>query len=319
MREGFFIGPLFVHYYGVIIMFGVLVAAWMASKLAEKRDLDPDYVWDMLPWLLVAGIAGARIWHILTPPASMVEVGITTQYYLTHPLDAIAIWNGGLGIPGAVMGGLLAAWIYTRQKKISFGMVADIVAPGLAVAQAIGRWGNFVNQELYGAPTDLPWAIFIDPAYRLPGYLDQAYYHPLFLYESMWNLVNAALLLWIANRFMDRLKNGDVFLTYLIVYPVGRFLLEFLRLDPSPIGTFNVNQTLMGVIAVGALITLVIRHRKTIGSGSVAMDEPTTRPLPADAFGDGGVVSPVKAETVVSDENDPSSTAIGAGENPESE
>lgn len=272
MKQGFFIGPLFVHYYGVIIMFGVLVASWMASKQAEKRGLNPDYVWDMLPWLLVAGIVGARIWHILTPPASMVAVGITTEYYLTHPLAAINIRNGGLGIPGAVMGGLLAAWIYTRKKGISLGVLTDIIAPGLAVAQAIGRWGNFVNQELYGAPTDLPWGIFIEPAYRLAGYADQAYYHPLFLYESMWNLANAALLLWIARRFADRLKNGDIFLVYLIVYPVGRFLLEFLRLDPSPIGTFNVNQTLMGVTAASALIALVIRHRKTAGQ-----EDPETR------------------------------------------
>ena len=274
MREGFYIGTLFVHYYGVIIMSGALLAAWMASQQAKKRDLDPEYIWDMMPWLLVAGIVGARIWHILTPPASMVEVGWTTQYYLTHPLDAINVRNGGLGIPGAVMGGLLALLIYTRQKKISFGVIADSIAPGLAVAQAIGRWGNFINQELYGAPTNLPWAIFIDPAHRLPEYANQAYYHPLFLYESLWNLANAALLLWVARRFTDRLKNGDVFLIYLVVYPVGRFFLEFLRLDPSPIGTFNVNQTLMGVIAVSSLIALVFRHSKGSGvKGSPVADE----------------------------------------------
>ena len=282
MSIGFSIGPLFVHYYGLIIMFGVLVAAWIASKQAEKRDLDPEYIWDMLPWLLVAGIVGARIWHILTPPASSVEAGITTLYYLTHPLDAIAIWNGGLGIPGAVMTGLLAAWIYARKHNISLGMIVDVVAPGLAVAQGIGRWGNFINQELYGAPTDLPWAIFIDPAHRLAGYLDQAYYHPLFLYESLWNLANAALLLWIANRFMNRLKNGDVFLVYLVVYPVGRFLLEYLRLDPSPVGTFNANQTLMGVIAISSLIALVLRHYKDGGANPADVDASTKDALLAD-------------------------------------
>ena len=217
------------------------------------------------------------------------------------------------------MGGLLALLIYTRQKKISFGVIADSIAPGLAVAQAIGRWGNFINQELYGAPTNLPWAIFIDPAHRLPEYANQAYYHPLFLYESLWNLANAALLLWVARRFTDRLKNGDIFLIYLVVYPVGRFFLEFLRLDPSPIGTFNVNQTLMGVIAVSSLIALVFRHSKGSGvKGSPVADELTTRPFPAEASDEGGL-SPDQGNQEAGDEELPSSSEARAIEGPEDE
>jgi phosphatidylglycerol:prolipoprotein diacylglycerol transferase len=213
-----------------------------------------------MPWLLIAGIIGARIWHILTPPASMVEMGITTQYYLTHPLDAINIRAGGLGIPGAVMGGALALWLYTRKKKLSFASWVDIIAPGLALAQAVGRWGNFINQELYGAPTDLPWAIFIEPSRRLAEYMNVAYYHPMFLYESLWNLMNMTVLLVLGRKLKEKLFRGDIFLIYLVIYPSGRFLLEFIRLDPSNVGGINANQTIMAIIAIASLITLILKR-----------------------------------------------------------
>ncbi|GAP15139.1 prolipoprotein diacylglyceryl transferase [Longilinea arvoryzae] len=268
--DGFYIGTFKIYFYALIILSGALMAAWLASVRARKRGLDSDLIWDMLPWLLIAGIVGARIWHILTPPASMVEQGITTYYYLTHPLDMLKIRNGGLGIPGAVIGGAIALYVYARRHKISFPVFVDIIAPGLALAQAVGRWGNFFNQEVYGAPTDLPWKLFISPAHRLPEYADVAYYHPLFFYEFLYNLLNMGILLWIGKRFANRLKDGDIFLTYLIIYPVGRFFLEFLRLDPSPIAGINANQTLMAVIAVGAAIALILRHRFGARTAAVA-------------------------------------------------
>jgi phosphatidylglycerol:prolipoprotein diacylglycerol transferase len=190
----------------------------------------------------------------------MVEMGITTQYYLTHPLDAINVRAGGLGIPGGVMGGALALWIYTRKKNLSFASWVDIIAPGLALAQAIGRWGNFVNQELYGAPTDLPWAIFIEPSKRLQEYIDVAYYHPMFFYEFLWNLMNMALLLILGRKFKDKLFRGDIFLIYLVVYPIGRFLLEFIRLDPSNVGGINANQTTMAIITLASLTLLILKR-----------------------------------------------------------
>ncbi|HZD55535.1 MAG TPA: prolipoprotein diacylglyceryl transferase, partial [Anaerolineales bacterium] len=247
---GFQVGPLFIRYYGIIIMLGVLAATWLSEREARRRDVNGELVWDGLVWVLIGGIIGARIWHILTPPESMTSVGITTKFYLTHPLDALAIWHGGLGIPGAVVGGLLALYLFARRNKLDFAVWVDIVAPALALGQAIGRWGNFVNQELYGAPTNLPWAIYIDPQHRLPNYQDVAYYHPLFLYESLWNLANMAFLLWLGHRHKGRLRSGDLFLVYLIVYPVGRFLLEFLRLNPSEVAGININQTLMLVVAL---------------------------------------------------------------------
>jgi len=258
MPEGFALGPLFVRFYGIILMLGALAGAWLATREAKRRGYEPEIVWDLLTYLLIGGIIGARLWHILTPPPSS---GITAGWYLTHPLDALAIWKGGLGIPGAVIGGLIALYFYARRHNLNFLEWTDIVAPSLALGQAIGRWGNFFNQELYGAPTNLPWKIFIDSDHRLAGYLDAEYYHPLFLYESIWNLANMLLLLWVSRRYADRLKDGDIFLIYLIVYPVGRFLLDFLRLDASMVGGININQTIMAVVAVFATAGLYWRHR----------------------------------------------------------
>jgi len=276
MPSGFNIGPLTIHFYGILIMIGALSAAFMAARQAKRRGISSEVVWDMFPWLIIGGIIGARLWHILTPPASMVEQGITTWYYLTHPLDALSIWKGGLGIPGAVIGGVVALWIYARKRKLNFWEWTDISAPGLALAQAIGRLGNYVNQEVYGAPTDLPWSITIDRAHRLPEYIEQATYHPLFAYELIYNLINMVVLLWIGRKFAGKLRDGDIFLTYLVIYPVGRFFLEFLRLDPSPVAGININQTVMAVIAVAAAAALILRKRKPV-TPAVSAAEPANQ------------------------------------------
>lgn len=260
---GIQIGSITIYYYGIIIMLGALAAAGLAAYEARRKGQSSDIVWDGLVWVLIGGILGARLWHIFTPPASMVEAGYTTMYYLTHPLDAINIRAGGLGIPGAVIGGLLALFIFARRRKLDFAFWLDVAAPALALGQAIGRWGNFFNQELYGSPSTLPWAIQINPENRLPGYEDQATYHPLFLYESLWNFGIVILLLWLGRKYDDRLFNGDLFLIYLIAYPLGRFLLEFLRLDPSQVGGININQTVMLVVLLTATGVLVWRHWKS--------------------------------------------------------
>jgi phosphatidylglycerol:prolipoprotein diacylglycerol transferase len=142
----------------------------------------------------------------------------------------------------------------------------DIAAPSLALGQAIGRFGNFFNQELYGAPTNLPWKLFIDPAHRLTGFESVEYYHPLFAYESILNLANMFFLIWVGRRFKDNLKSGDILLVYLIVYPTIRFLLDFLRLDASRVAGVNANQTFMAIVAVCAAFALWWRHRKTLNS-----------------------------------------------------
>jgi phosphatidylglycerol:prolipoprotein diacylglycerol transferase len=261
MPRSFFIGPLEIYFYGVIIMVGAVLAAFLADREARRRGKDSELVWDALVWVLIFGIIGARLWHIFTPQPSQVATGRDTIFYLTHPLDAIWIRDGGLGIPGGIIGGGLALYWFCRRKRMSFLEWADIAAPALALGQAIGRWGNYVNQELYGGPTNLPWAIFIEPQYRLPEYQNVTHYHPLFLYESLWNFFNMGLLLWLGRRFADRLKTGDLFIIYLIVYPVGRFALEFLRLDASRVAGINANQTVMGIVAVAAAALLYWRHR----------------------------------------------------------
>jgi len=249
-----------IRFYGFILMLGVVAGSYLASREAKRRGHDPEIIWDMLIYLIVGGVIGARIWHIFSPPPTSLAQGITTMYYLTHPLAAIAIWNGGLGIPGAVIGGALVMYVYARQHGLQFREWLDIGAPGVALGQAIGRWGNFFNQELYGAPTKLPWAIYIDPQHRMPGFANQATYHPLFLYESLWDLGNMALLLWLGRRLGNRLKRGDLMLVYALAYAVGRFSLDFLRLDASQVLGVNFNQTIMAGVAVLALASLLWRH-----------------------------------------------------------
>lgn len=275
MVTGIKIGPLTLNFYGLIIMIGVVAAAVLSYYEAKRRNLNTDVILDSLTWIVLGGVIGARLWHIFTPPASMVEQGITTQYYLTHPLAAIAIWRGGLGIPGAVAGGALAFYLYSRKRGLKFGQWADVFAPGLALGQAIGRWGNFINQEVYGMPSDLPWAIRIDPQHRLPEFMEFETYHPLFLYESLFNLLNMGFLLWISRKYAHKFKDGDVFLTYLVTYPIFRFFMEFLRLDSSFVGGINANQTLMIVIAVLSLGFIFWRHRKILDKQEGKPGHPT--------------------------------------------
>ena len=271
MIDGFALGPLYIRFYGIVLMLGAVAGGFLASYEAKRRGHDPEMVWDLLVYLIIGGVIGARLWHIFTPPPSSIAQGFTTQYYLTHPLDALAIWKGGLGIPGSVMGGLIALYFYTRKyPAISFIDWTDIAAPGLALGQAIGRWGNFFNQELYGAPTNLPWKIYIDPAHRLAGFQNDAYYHPLFLYESILNLLNMLFLLWVGRQYSNKLKKGDLFNLYLIIYPVIRFSLDFLRLDASQLGGINANQTLMAIVAVCALAFFVWRHRPGMAEPEMA-------------------------------------------------
>lgn len=275
----FNIGPLPVHWYGIIIVTGALAGAYAASIEAKRRGEDPEDVWNGLVWCLIAGILGARLYHVLSSPQGT-SIGFE-YYFVTNPFDtlrifglsipfptALMIWNGGLGIFGGVAGGVLAVAIYTWRNHLVIARWLDIGAPGLILGQAIGRWGNFINQELYGPPTTLPWGIPIDANHRIPPFTDLSRFpvgttrfHPLFLYESLWNLAVFAALMIIGRRYKDRLKDGDIFSLYLILYSLGRIFVESLRPDAWLIGTIPTAQLVSAALIVLGVGLMVWRRR----------------------------------------------------------
>jgi phosphatidylglycerol:prolipoprotein diacylglycerol transferase len=264
------IGPLTVQWYGLLIVIGAVLAAFIASREALRRGEDPERAWDVLVWCLIFGIIGARLYHVFSHPAG----GFAGwDYYRQYPLDIIAFWKGGfrgLGIYGGIIGGVLGLFLYTRRHRLSFPRWLDIVAPGLLLAQAIGRWGNFMNQELYGPPMQnpMPWGLKIDALHRFGEYTDlQKYpvettrFHPTFLYESLWNLAGFALLLWAGRRLAPRLRDGDLFFLYMIWYPFGRFWIEMLRPDAWTIGGVATAQWIALASILAAIAALSLNHQ----------------------------------------------------------
>jgi phosphatidylglycerol:prolipoprotein diacylglycerol transferase len=220
-------------------------------------------------YVVLAGIIGARLYHVFSTPAGCtVDVPMCGwPWYRNHPLDTLLIWNGGLGIFGAIVAGGLVVILYTRRNKLSLGRYLDIAAPGLIIGQAIGRWGNFVNQELYGPPTDLAWGIQIDAAHRYGPYVDltrypvdTTYFHPLFLYESMLNVIGFIVLAVGARRW-KWLKDGDLILVYAMWYGLNRFIVESFRFDAWTVAGGLPTAQLIGlVITVFGAVALLVRH-----------------------------------------------------------
>jgi phosphatidylglycerol:prolipoprotein diacylglycerol transferase len=264
-----------IRYYGIIIVLAMLVAAWVAARLAKREKEDPDHVWGGLTWAIIPAIIGARLWFVLFPPAALIEQGMDTAWFFQNFTNLqngpLAIWSGGLNIFGAVIGGMLGGYIYLRRNKLNIPYWLDIAGVGLPLGQAIGRWANFVNQELYGIPTTLPWGISIDSEHRVAPFrslvdypLETTRFHPLFLYEALWSLVAFIVLL---NLFQRRralnLRSGDIFLLYVMQYSVIRFLLEFIKVEISylPGTTLNMAQVVTVVAFVVALVVFFLRRR----------------------------------------------------------
>lgn len=268
---GIHIGPLYIRYYGLLVVGGLLLAASLAAWMARRDRRDPDHIWGGLTWALIPGIVGARLWFVFFPSHSMVERGFTTEWFLTHPFDLtngpLAIWSGGLGIFGAVIGGVIGIVLYVRRHRLNFWEWIDIGAVVLPLGQAIGRWGNYINQELYGLPTNLPWGITIRASNRIPPYEDMLTYppdtlfHPLFLYESLWNALTVVVLLYLWLNLRERFKKGDFFLLYIVSYSFIRFFLEFIRLDVTLVGGVNVSQVVTGAAGLAALGVFFWRRR----------------------------------------------------------
>ena len=272
-QEGIHIGVFYIRFYALALLSGIIAAAVLIDRRVKQHGENPDYLWDGLVWVVLAGIVGARLYHVLTPPPSM---NITPWEYLTatvpvrlfgHTFDfpaALAIWQGGLGLPGGLIGGGLAAWLYARRHRLDFWVWADLIIPAVPLGQAIGRLGNFFNQELYGRPSNLPWAIPIRPEKRVAGYKQYTHFHPMFLYEMLMDLAICGGLIWLGDRFADRLRRGDLLAFYGLFYFGGRFFLEFLKLDAPALGSGLTVAQIVSLIAVaGCLAFLFARHRWT--------------------------------------------------------
>ncbi|WP_034661400.1 prolipoprotein diacylglyceryl transferase [Cellulomonas sp. KRMCY2] len=258
-QHTWYVGPFPIRAYALAILAGIVVALWMTTRRWIERGGDGDTVLEIVFWAVPFGIVGGRIYHVISSPDA---------YWGPDgdPMKAFAIWEGGLGIWGAIALGAVGAWIGTRRMGVRFAPFADAVAPGLLVAQAIGRIGNWFNQELFGGPTTLPWGLRIDPqSPTFPdGFAPETLFHPTFLYEMVWNLAAAALLIWLDRRY--RLGHGRVFFAYVLMYTVGRLWIELLRIDPAEtVLGLRLNVWTSIVVGLGALIAFILVGRRHPG------------------------------------------------------
>ncbi|AXT84767.1 prolipoprotein diacylglyceryl transferase [Aeromicrobium sp. A1-2] len=269
------LGPIPLRAYALGIIIGALVAIWIGEKRFQARGGREGLIGDVAIWAIPFGIVGARIYHVATDPELYFGEG-------RHVVDALKVWQGGLGIWGAVAGGAVGAYIACRRYGVSFSAVADALAPGLLVAQAIGRIGNYFNQELFGRPTTKPWGLEIAMENRPDGYAQFATFHPTFLYELLWNLAAAALIIAIDRRV--KLTGGRAFALYAMLYTSGRVWIEALRIDTANhIGPFRLNVwTSIIVFAVAATYFFVSRRRARV-AGSTELPVSDDPAEPADA------------------------------------
>ncbi|NJN73606.1 MAG: prolipoprotein diacylglyceryl transferase [Limnothrix sp. RL_2_0] len=254
----FQVGNLAIRWYGLLIASAVIIGVSLSQYLAKKRDVDAELVADFAIWGVIGALPCARLYYVL----------FQWQSYANRPEDIIAIWKGGIAIHGAILGGAIAGLIFSKLNRISFWQLADLVAPSLILGQAIGRWGNFFNSEAFGAPTDLPWKVFIPRASRPYGLVNYEYFHPTFLYESIWNLGVLGLLLCLffwGLKNGDRLKTGTIFLVYWVSYSLGRVWIEGLRTDSLMIGGLRIAQlvSLTGItLGLLGLVWLYVLKRR---------------------------------------------------------
>lgn len=244
-----------IRWYGVLIASSMAFGLWLSAREAVRRGESPDDLLKAAEIALIGGLIGARLYYVL----------FNLDYYQTQPWWRIfAVWEGGLAIHGGLIAGLLTGGAYVWAKGLPLLTYLDIVAPSLALAQAIGRWGNFFNEEAFGGPTDLPWKLFISEPRRPPAYVDQQFFHPTFLYESLWN-VGAFLILYVVLRRRLERAPGALFLAYLALYSLGRFWIEGLRTDSLMLGSFRIAQIVSVTAVVVAVvgIPILLRRRRT--------------------------------------------------------
>jgi prolipoprotein diacylglyceryl transferase len=262
------LGPLTLHAYGFMLLLAILAATGLTGLLWTRRGGDWDLVFRVAMWGVAGGIVGARLYHVVT---SWSEVDDPKWR------GALEIWEGGLGIWGGIVGGVLAGAVVLRRAGVGVFRFMDLVAPGLLLAQAVGRWGNYFNQELFGTPTGRPWGLEIAPENRPERYAESETFHPLFLYESLWNLVGAGLLLLVLSR--RRLQPPGVFCLYVAWYTFGRFWLEGIRTDEAhELFGLRLNAWVSLLLFVGALAAFVWSQRRTDDGGGRDRAAPRGRP-----------------------------------------
>jgi phosphatidylglycerol:prolipoprotein diacylglycerol transferase len=246
------IGSLAVRWYGLMIATGVMLGTTLAHREAIRRGQDPDKLLNLIVVSVLTALVGARAYYVL----------FNWDYYGGQPAKIVAIWEGGLAIHGGLLAGAVATILYCRWAEVSVPVTTDIMAPGVAIGQAIGRWGNFFNQEAFGVPTDLPWGLYIDPYHRPPHLKSFDYFHPTFLYESLWNFLVFGVL-WFGLRKRLQGRPGALTLCYLGLYSVGRFFVEGLRIDSLMLGNLRAAQvvSLVLIVAAGAGLALMRRAR----------------------------------------------------------
>lgn len=240
------IGPLAIRWYGLLFATGVLLGTWLAQREAIRRGEDPEQLLNVIVFGVMAGLIGARLYYVL----------FNWGYYGSRPLKILAVWEGGLAIHGGLLAGGLTAVIYSVRKKLPVLTYLDIMAPSAPLGQAIGRWGNFFNQEAFGIPTDLPWKLYIEPYHRPPDLATYEYFHPTFLYESLWNLLVFAILYFLLRRRLQPIR-GALLLCYMGLYSVGRFFVEGLRIDSLMLGPLRVAQVMSLILIPLSLVGLV--------------------------------------------------------------
>jgi len=261
-------GPFTIRYYGFLIACAVLIGITLSQFLASKRTVNPDLVGDLALWLVLGAVPAARLYYVL----------FEWKNYAGNPAEIIAIWHGGIAIHGAILGGIAAMLIFGRLNRVSFWQLADVVTPALILGQAIGRWGNFFNSEAFGRPTDLPWKLYISLAQRPPGYEAFEYFHPTFLYESLWNIGVFVLLMvvfWRGVRGRWPLKLGTVALLYAIAYSLGRVWIEGLRMDSLMLGPLRIAQivSLVGVAIGGVGLVWLYGLKRPLPGSKVRFGE----------------------------------------------
>lgn len=270
------LGPLHLRAYGLMIAVGVIAAVELGRRRWAARGHDPDQISGMALWAVPAGLIGSRLYHVITD----------YQRFEGQWFDAVKVWQGGLGIPGGIIGGALAGVVYAKVKKMPLGELADTVAPAIPLAQAIGRLGNWFNQELFGGPTRLPWGLEIDVAHRPDRYLSTATFHPTFLYEALWNLALVGVLILIDRKRV--LRPGSLFFVYIGGYFTGRLWVEAMRIDEaSLILGIRVNIWMSIVAMTISLLVVVIRGRRR-PEDDVADDVATDDVATDDVATDGG-------------------------------